>query len=72
MSGHRKTLRDLVRDYERSMVVQTLVRNNGNQVKTASALGITRRTLQKILERHHLLKRRYTKPLPIPVKESVQ
>lgn len=65
-----KPLRQLMRDYERQIVVQTLARNGGNYDTTASALGITRRALEKVLERHGLTKRRFTKPLPIPVKET--
>jgi DNA-binding NtrC family response regulator len=61
-----KTLRDLMRAYERTIVVTALNRNGGNREVTATVLGITRRALDKILERHHLVKKRYTQVLPIP------
>jgi len=60
-----KTLRELLRAYERDIVLKTMHANRGNYDLTAAALGITRRALDKILLRHHLAKRRYTKALPI-------
>jgi transcriptional regulator with GAF, ATPase, and Fis domain len=60
----KKTLKSLMREHERLIVTKTLERNGGNQQLAANALGITMRGLQKILERHHLVKRRFTKPLP--------
>jgi len=60
-----KTLRDHVRDFERNLVAQTLQRNNGDRRKTAEALGVSERGLEKILNRHHMLRRRFTRPLPI-------
>lgn len=62
----QKTLKDLKRDYERGVVTTTLAKNGGDHHKTSQALGITKRALEKILVRHHLLKRRFTKQLPIP------
>jgi DNA-binding NtrC family response regulator len=62
-------LRDLLHAYERTIVVTTLNRNDGDREKTCEALGITQRGLQKIMRRHHLLKRRFTQVLPIPPAE---
>jgi Bacterial regulatory protein, Fis family len=61
-----KTLRDLKRDYERNVVTETLKRYGWDRDQTAKILGITSRALDKILERHHLVKRRYTQPIPMP------
>lgn len=61
-----KTLKQLMREHERVIVTQTLARNGGSYDRTAQVLGVTRRALDKILERHRLSKRRFTKPLPIP------
>lgn len=61
-----KTLRELMSVYERTIIQSTLARNNGNRDTTAEVLGITRRALEKILKRHHLVRSRYSKPLPIP------
>ena len=60
-----KTLRELMHAHEREIVTRTMLANRGDYDLTASALGITRRALDKILLRHHLAKRRYTKALPI-------
>jgi DNA-binding NtrC family response regulator len=60
-----KTLKALMREYERMIVIKTMERNAGSQALSASALGITKRALQKILERQHLVKRRFTKALSI-------
>lgn len=59
-----------MREHERSIVTQTLFRNGGNRKLTAQGLGITVRALEKILERHHILPRRFTKPLPITITKS--
>ena len=61
-----KTLRDLKRDFERTVIMTTLERHDGDRDLTAKVLGITRRAFDKILERHHLVKRRYTLPIPMP------
>jgi DNA-binding NtrC family response regulator len=61
-----KTLRDLKRDFERTVVMTTLTRYEGDRDMTAKVLGITSRALDKILERHHLVKKRYTQPIPMP------
>lgn len=61
-----KSLPELMRAYERQIVVSTLARNNGNYDMTAAALGITRRALDKVLARHSISKRRFTRVLPIP------
>ncbi len=61
-----KPLKVLLFEYEREIVTRTLRASNGSRDVAASALGITRRGLEKILERHHLVSRRYTKILPIP------
>jgi DNA-binding NtrC family response regulator len=60
-----KSLRELVAAYERMVVSQTLLRNGGDKGKTAVALGVTRRGLDKLLIRHRLTKPRYTRPIPI-------
>ena len=60
-----KTLRELMHDHEREIVIRTMRANQGNYDLTAAALGVTRRALDKILLRHHLGKRRYTRALPI-------
>jgi transcriptional regulator with GAF, ATPase, and Fis domain len=65
VSSGPKTLKNLMREHERLIVVKTMERNGGNQQLSANALGITKRALQKILERQRLVKRRFTKPLPI-------
>lgn len=61
-----KSLAELMRDYERLIVLQTLQRNGNDRPKAAAALKITRRGLDKILSRNNISKRRYTRPLPIP------
>jgi DNA-binding NtrC family response regulator len=61
-----KSLAQLKHEFERMIVERTLKQNNDDREKTAVALGITGRTLDKILRRHHISKRRFTKPLPIP------
>ena len=65
-----KTLPQLLRDYEKQIVSQTLSRNAGNYDTTAAVLGVTRRALDKILARHGISKRRFTKLLPIPAHVS--
>lgn len=60
-----KGLRDLLREYERMIIMRTLAANGNDKAKTASALRMTRRALDKALERHRLVKRRYARPLPI-------
>ena len=59
------TLRELMMRHERQIVIDTLARHQGDRVLTAKALGVGRRTLDKLLERHHLAKRRYARVLPI-------
>lgn len=70
--AERKTLRDLMREHERTIVIQTIAQNQGNRKLAAEALGITSRALEKILGRHHMLRRRYTKALPITKKSLEQ
>lgn len=65
-----KGLRQLLRQYERDIVVTTLKKHGGDKAKTAKALQISRRTLDKIMERHRLGARRYARPLPIPFGRS--
>jgi len=67
-----KGLAQLLRDYEKHVVYTTLKANAMDKAKTAHALQITRRALDKMLERHRLVAPRYAKPLPIPriAKES--
>jgi transcriptional regulator with GAF, ATPase, and Fis domain len=67
VSSGPKTLKNLMREHERLIVIKTMERNGGNQQLSADALGITKRALQKILERQRLVKRRFTKPLPISI-----
>lgn len=61
------TLRQLLRDYEKMVVTKTLQTNGNDKEITAKALGISVRALNKILERHGLVRARFVKPLPIPV-----
>ena len=61
-----KTLAQLKHEFEKMVVERTLKANENDREKTAAALGITGRALDKILRRHHISKRRFTKPLPIP------
>jgi transcriptional regulator with PAS, ATPase and Fis domain len=63
----KKTLFDLVREYERHLVTETLKRNGSDKRKTADALGISVRTLDRVLLRHHLIKPSFASPLPIPI-----
>ncbi len=65
-----KTLAQLKHEFEKMVVLQTLKANKDDRDKTAEALGITGRALDKILSRHHISKRRFTKPLPIPSNEG--
>lgn len=57
-TGPRKTLRILLREYERLLVEKTLDRNLRDRRRTAEALGITLRGLEKILARHGMSRRR--------------
>ncbi len=50
----------------------TLSKHGGDRDETAKVLGITRRALDKILERHRLVKRRYTQIIPIPMLENLE
>lgn len=61
-----KTLRELMFEHERTILVATLKQNGNDRSLAAKALGITLRALEKALLRHHLVKRRYTRPLPTP------
>jgi DNA-binding NtrC family response regulator len=47
------------------IVQQTLQRNGGDKRRTAIALGVTRRGLDKLLGRHRLTKPRFTRAIPI-------
>lgn len=62
----RKTLRDLMHDYEKHIVIETYKRNASNREKTAHALGISMRCLEKIFARHAIGRRRYARKLPFP------
>ena len=55
-----------MRAHERTIILKTLEVNKGNRRRSAEVLGITQRALEKILERHHLVKHRYSQVLPIP------
>lgn len=59
-----KGLKDLMRDYERTIVSQTLSRNGGDRNRVALVLKISRRALDKIIERHRICKPRFARPLP--------
>ena len=61
-----KSLRDLKFDFERTVVLKTLEQNSFDRRRTAKALQITLRALDKIFDRHHLVKRRFSKMLPLP------
>jgi DNA-binding NtrC family response regulator len=61
-----KTLRDLVREYERDLVLRTLARNGQDRERARLALGLSPRGFAKVLERHHISAKRYTRRLPIP------
>lgn len=61
------SLKELMRAYEKSIVTQTLRANKGDKALTARALDISPRFLNKILERHGLIRPRFVRPLPIPV-----
>ena len=56
----------MLRDYEKHIVIVTLRANASDKTLTANALQISRRALDKILERHRLARPRYARPLPIP------
>lgn len=60
-----KTLKELVYDYVRMVVAQTLARNGGDKGATARALGLTRRAFDKLLDRYRMSKPRFARPLPI-------
>jgi DNA-binding NtrC family response regulator len=62
-----KGLRHLMREYEKHLVQTTLKANGMDKARTAMGLQISRRALDKILERHRLVQQpRYARPLPIP------
>lgn len=67
-----KTLRELLNDYRLNIVRATLARNDGDRDRAAAVLGISRRALDKILKKHHLVRSRYTKALPIPSDKSMK
>ncbi len=46
------TLREQMRALEKEIVERVLKENNGNKTHTAVALGISRRGLYEILDRH--------------------
>lgn len=60
------TLKKLLSDYEKLVVTRTLQANAGDKEKAARALGITARALNRILERHGLVRPRFVRALPIP------
>ena len=62
-----KRLSDLVAAYERMIVERTLDANGRNRRKTAEALGITLRGLEKLLARHGLARIRYARRLPFRI-----
>lgn len=62
-----KNLLQLVTEYERMIVERTLIANGRNRKKTAQALGITQRGLEKLLARHGLARIRYARRLPFKI-----
>lgn len=60
-----KSLKELVSEYEKMIVSKTLTANGFDRDQTAKALRIGRRTLDKILERHRLVRPRFARALPI-------
>lgn len=58
-----------MREHEKLIVERTLQANGRDRDVAAMALGVTRRGLEKIMERHGLLRPVMTKPLPIPYEE---
>ncbi len=63
-----KDLEALLKDYERMIVERTLAANGRNRRKTALALGISLRGLEKLLARHGLARVRYVRRLPFRVR----
>lgn len=47
-------LRELVDDYERMVIIRTLVQNDYSREKTAEALGIPRTTLWNLIKKHKI------------------
>ena len=58
MAGMTKaTLKDLVEDYEKGIIVQALRAANGNQRQAARALGVLPTTLHEKMKRFGMLRR---------------
>ena len=62
-----KGFHQLLREYEVVIISRTLQANNGDKELTAKALQVSRRSLDKMLERHRLVRPRFARPLPIPL-----
>lgn len=62
-----KTLKEHLRDHEKYIVKKTLEAHGGDKESVARVLGVSVRALNKILERHGLVRSRFARPLPIPV-----
>ena len=62
-----KSLKELVRAYERMIIERTLAANGYDRAKAATALGLTMRGLEKALSRHGLAKVRYARRLPFRI-----
>lgn len=65
-----KDLAALLRDYERMIVERTLNANGRNRRKTALALGLSLRGLEKLLARHGLARVRYARRLPFRIRQD--
>ena len=63
-----KTLRQLLREYERNIVVATLQKNVTRE-RAAQALGLSLRGLERVLVRHGLARCRYSRRLPFTVED---
>ena len=53
-SRHGKTLREVLKETERSIISRALAQNLGNRMKTARDLGMSRRALQYKIEEYGL------------------
>lgn len=51
LPGHRPVLRDLLADFEKSLILAALTAAGGNQKRAAQALGVLPTTFQEKLKR---------------------
>ncbi len=61
-----KRLSDLVHDFRRSVIVETMLRNGGDREIVAKTLGLTMRNLERLLARYKISRRKFARKLPIP------